>query len=77
MLVTDTCLTSYNYFGVTHPICITCGNIHMAAHLLPLSHHIFSSRFSSQLSLSLSHSSLWSMLQTKHCLPSQPSQASF
>jgi len=52
--VTDTCLTSYNYFGVTHLICITCRNTHMAAHLLPLSHHIFSSHFSSQLTQTLS-----------------------
>jgi len=38
-----------------------CGNTHVAAHLLPLSHHIFSSRFSSQLSLSTSgHFSLHS-----------------
>jgi len=36
------------YLQVQH-----CGNTHMAEHLLPLSHHIFSSRFSSQLSLYL------------------------
>ena len=54
MLVTDTCLTSYNYFGVTHPQCVICGNTHMAAHLLH--HTIYSVAVSPHNSNPPSHS---------------------